>query len=297
MPIPSEPRKDLSNTYVVQGDLYAEELHRLTIQDELATTLMGGPLSEQSGAASIRRVLDIGSGSGSWVLSAAKTYPEMSLIGIDISQRMVDYARQQTSDLQLTERVEFHVMNALLMLEFPDDYFDLVNLRFGIGYLRTWDWPKLLGDMLRVCRPSGIVRVTECEVGGQSSSQAVTQLYSLLTTALFREGHLFEQNPRGLIDHLVPLLTRHGIQQVQARTYVSTPPPGSPEVQAGAQDIIGLCRVSRPFLEKWDCLPADYDAFCQQVIAEVQNPAFTSSATLLTVWGNKPDAPLTGRGM
>lgn len=291
MPIPSEPKKDQPHTYVVQDDLYAEELRRLTIQDELTTTLMGGPLSEQSEAASIRRVLDIGSGSGSWVLSAAKTYPEMSLIGIDISQRMVDYARQQTSDLQLTERVEFHVMNALLMLEFPDDYFDLVNLRFGIGYLRTWDWPKLLADILRVCRPGGIVRVTECEVGGQSSSQAVTQLYSLLTTALFREGHLFEQNPRGLIDHLVPLLTRHGYQNVQSRARMAEPQPGTPEAQAAAQDISGMCRVSRPFLEKWDCLPADYDTFCQQVLAETQDPTFTTSSTLLTVWGHKPDAP------
>ena len=291
MSIPSEPRKDQSNTYVVQGDLYAEELHRLTIQDESTTTLMGGPLSEQSGAARMRRVLDIGSGAGSWVLSTAKTYPEMSLIGIDISQRMVDYARQRTSDLQLTERVEFHVMNALLMLEFPDDYFDLVNLRFGLSYLRTWDWPKLLADMLRVCRPGGIVRVTECEIGGQSSSQAATQLYGLLTTALFREGHLFEQNPRGLIDHLVPLLARHGCQNVQSRTCLGTPPPGTPEAQANAQDIIGLCRVSRPFLEKWGCLPADYDAFCQQVLEEVQKSASTTSGTLLTAWGHKPDAP------
>jgi ubiquinone/menaquinone biosynthesis C-methylase UbiE len=287
MPVPPEPKKDQPNTYVVQSNLYAEELRRLTIQDELMTTLMGGPLNEQTGAASMRRVLDIGSGSGSWVLTTAKTYPEMSLIGIDISQRMVDYARQQTSDQQLADRVEFHVMDALLMLEFPNDYFDLVNLRFGVGYLRTWDWPKLLSEMLRVCRPGGIVRFTESAIGDQGGP-AVTQVYDMLTCALFRSGHLFEQTRTSLIENLVPLLTRHGCQNVHSQTRVAATQAGTPEAEAAKQDIIGMCRVSRPFLEKWGCLPDNYDAFCQQVIEETQDPNFTSSTTVLTAWGNKP---------
>jgi hypothetical protein len=35
-------------------------------------------------------------------------------------------------------------MDALRMLVFPDAFFDLVNLRCGCSYVRTWEWPKLL---------------------------------------------------------------------------------------------------------------------------------------------------------
>jgi len=47
---------------------------------------------------------------------------------------------------------------------FPPIFFDLVNLRAGISWVRTWDWLKLLSEMLRVARPDGIVRVTDEEV-------------------------------------------------------------------------------------------------------------------------------------
>jgi ubiquinone/menaquinone biosynthesis C-methylase UbiE len=236
--------------------------------------------------------MDVGSGSGGWVFTTARTYPEMNLIGIDISQRMVDYARRQAKDLQLDGRVEFHVMDALLLLEFPNDYFDLVNLRFGVGYLRTWDWPKMISEMLRVCRPGGVIRVTECEVGGQSSSSAIMQIYDMLTCALFRSGHLFEEKKSGLIDHLVPLLTRHGCQQVQSRICVAAPQVGTPEATAASENIVAMCRVSRPFLEKWGCLASDYDTISQQVLEQLQDPESPGSTTLLTVWGNKPGAAL-----
>ena len=288
MPNPYEPKKEHPHTYVVQGDSYNEELRRLTIQDELMTALMGGPLAEQPGAAHMRRVLDIGSGSGNWALAAARTYPEMRLIGIDINQRMVEYARKQAADLHLADRVEFHSMDALRMLEFPDDYFDLVNLRFGVGYLRTWDWSKVLSEMLRVCRPDGVIRITEAEVGGHYDSPALAQFYDMIVCALFRSGHLFEQTSSGLIDHLEPLLIQHGCLQVQSKKYIPEIQVGTAEAEAAIQDIALMGRVSRPFLEKWGCLTRDYDAICQQALEQLRALKSISGSAILTVWGNKP---------
>lgn len=253
------------------------------------TTLMGGPLAEQNDAASMGRVLDVGSGSGSWVLTTASTYPQMRLIGIDISQRMVDYAREQAEVRQLADRVEFHVMDALRMLEFPAGYFDLVNLRFGISFLRTWDWPKLISEMLRVCRPGGIIRVTECEIGGHSSNAPqVERLHEMSICAHFRSGHLFEQKSTGLIDHLEPLLSRHGCENVQSKAYGPEIRGGTPEADAAARDVAHLYRTTRPFLEKWGCVPADYDTIYQQALEQMRAPEFAGGLTILTVWGIKP---------
>jgi len=288
MPTPRDrSKKEQPSTYVVQGS-NREELQRLTIQDALMTTLMGGPLAEQEGAATMREVLDIGSGSGSWALAAAQTYPEMKPVGIDISQHMVDYARQRAAEQGLSERVTFRAMDALGKLDFPNATFDLVNLRFGISFIRTWEWPQVLQEMLRVCRPGGVIRVTECEVGGHASSPAVMRLHAMSVCALYRSGHLFDQTLTGLIDHLEGLLTRYGCRQVQTRRLSIEMQPGTKEIQDSIRDVTHLYRTTRPFLEKWGCAPADYDAIYQQALTEMQDPAFSGGVTLLTAWGTKP---------
>ncbi len=281
-------KKEHPSTYVVQG-ANKEELQRLTIQDALLTTIMGGPLAEQKDVAHIRRVLDIGSGSGSWALGAAQMYPEMSLTGIDISQQMVDYAQKQASTLKLADRVTFRVMDALRELDFPAASFDLVNLRFGISFARTWDWPHLISEMLRVCRPGGIIRVTECEVGGHSNSPALMQLHAMSVCAFYRSGHLFEPTSSSLIDHLEELLTRHGCRQVQTRKLNTETMASAQQVEDGIRDLTALYRTTRPFLEKWGCTTPDYDAIYQQALEQMHKPGFTAGVMLLTAWGIKSD--------
>ncbi|HEX7735476.1 MAG TPA: class I SAM-dependent methyltransferase, partial [Ktedonobacteraceae bacterium] len=143
----SEPQREHPSTYFVQDRSNVDELTRLKIQDRLVTASMGGPLPEQSNPASLRRVLDVACGTGGWLLEVAKTYPSISMLaGVDVSGRMLEYARAQAAEQDLAERVEFIQMDALRMLEFPTGFFDLVNLRFGGSFLRTWDWPKLLQE-------------------------------------------------------------------------------------------------------------------------------------------------------
>src|SRR5579872_3004974 len=145
MSTPIGPRREQPGTYIVQDRESVEELQRLQIQDHMLTIAMGGALPEQADPARFQRVLDVGCGTGGWLIEAAKAYPNMSLlIGMDVNKKMVDYARAQAEAQQVNDRVEFHVMDALRMLEFPASFFDLVNHRAATSWLRTWDWPKLL---------------------------------------------------------------------------------------------------------------------------------------------------------
>src|SRR5579883_3475432 len=165
------PRQEHPSTYVVQDRSNEEELIRLSVQDQMLTAGMGGVLPEQPDPTLFKRVLDVGCGTGAWLIEAAKTYPTMSLlIGADVSRRMVEYAISQAEKEGVSERVEFHSMDALRMLEFPSAYFDLVNLRLGVSWLRTWDWPKLLQEFARVTRRGGTVRLTESDAIIESNS-------------------------------------------------------------------------------------------------------------------------------
>ncbi len=149
MSSPTNPHREQPNTYFVQDRSNQNEMTRLQIQDQMLTAKMRGVLPEQPDPKIFKRVLDIGCGTGGWLIEAAKTYPSMSvLVGVDVNSQMLEYARTQATAQGVGDRVQFQAMDALLMLEVPASYFDLVNQRLGISYLRTWDWPKLLRNLL-----------------------------------------------------------------------------------------------------------------------------------------------------
>ncbi len=289
MPSSSNSKKSGSaSTYVIHERKKKAEIQRLIVQDHMITTAMGGVLSEQADPSIFHRVLDIGCGPGGWMLEAAQTYPEMNLVGIDINTLMVEYSRTQAKTQGLENRVEFHVMDALRKLEFPDNSFDLVNLRFGISFVRTWEWPDLLLEMQRVVRPGGIIRLTECEIGTHTMSQALTQFYEVGMHAFYRAGYLFTQEHAGITKHLAELLTKSWCEGVQTKSYPLTFRAGTPEGEAFKEDMEYIFQMTRPFIQKWGGVPENYDAIYRQSRKDMEQPDFFVIWPHLTAWGHKP---------
>src|SRR5437763_11870767 len=114
MPNPTEEPREQPSTYTVQDRSNLEEMPRLEIQDKMLTAGMGGVLSELANPTSLQRVLDVGCGTGGWLMETAKTYPTIKkLVGGDISGKMVAYAQAQAEGLGLSGRVHFQTMDAL----------------------------------------------------------------------------------------------------------------------------------------------------------------------------------------
>ncbi len=289
MSTPTEPQREHPSTYFVQDRSDQNEMIRVHIQDQMVTAGIGGALPEQSDPNSFQRVLDVGCGTGDWLIEVARTYPAMSLlVGVDVSGRMVEYARAQAEAQQVSDRVQFHTMDALRMLEFPSGYFDLVNQRFGMSYLRTWDWPKLLSEFQRVTRPGGVIRVTECKIGVESNSPALTDIFVVILDAFYQAGHFFTPSRDGVITQLARLLHQHGVQNVQTRAHMLEYRPDTAEGQSFYEDMKHLFRTVSPFLRKWSRVPDDYEKLCQQALSEMRQPDFEATWHLLTAWGNKP---------
>src|SRR5260370_41067512 len=110
------------------------------------------------------------------------------LVGIGVNTRMIEYAREQAKIAQVDDRVDFQVMDALLILEFPKNYFDLTNMRFATAFMRTWNWPKVLDEMQRVTRPGGVIRLTENECF-HSSSPPLVRTLAIPAAHLCLSGH------------------------------------------------------------------------------------------------------------
>ena len=286
MSTPTDPRQEHPSTYFVQDRSNEEEMTRLILQDQMVTAGMGGVLPEQPDPTIFQRVLDVGCGPGGWLIEAAKNYPAISLlVGVDVSSRMIEYARAQAEAQQVSDRVQFATMDALRMLEFPTDYFDLVNQRFGNSYLRTWDWPKLLHEFQRVTRPGGVIRVTESDTITESSSPALTRLTHIFLQALYQAGHSFTPANDGVTKELARLLRQYGLQHVQTRVATLEYRVGTAQGQRLYEDMRHLFRTLLPFLRKWTRVPDDYEDIYQQALREMQRPDFVAIGSLLTAWG------------
>jgi ubiquinone/menaquinone biosynthesis C-methylase UbiE len=282
------PRREHPSTYFVQDRSNEEELTRLHVQDQMLTAGMGGVLPEQPDPALFHRVLDVGCGTGDWLIETAKTYPSISqLIGVDISSKMLEYARAQAEAQQVSDRVQFRAMDALRMLEFPPNYFDLINERLGTSFLRKWEWPKFLHECQRVARPGGVIRVTDSDLA-ENNSPALTHLYEVFLQAMYNAGNVFTLTRRLVMDELANLLTRHGLQNVQTRMHLLDCRNGTPAWQPYYDNVRHGFRTLLPFFRKWTQVPDDYDAIYQQALSEMQQPDFVATWTLLTAWGNKP---------
>jgi ubiquinone/menaquinone biosynthesis C-methylase UbiE len=285
----TDPRREHPSTYFVQDRSNEDELARLRLQDQMTTMSMGGVLPEQPDPAIFQRVLDVGCGTGDWLIEAAKTYPGMSLlVGVDISSKMVEYAQAQAEAQRVSDRVRFRTMDALRMLEFPTDFFDLLNQRFGASFLRKWDWPKLLSEYRRVTRLGGVIRITEGDMAMESPSPALTRLFEIMLDAFYHAGHLFTPGSKGVTGDLAPLLRQYGLQQVQTRAHTVEYRAGTPEGQRFYEDMRLIFRTMVPFLRKWTRVPDDYETLYQQMLGEMQQPDFVTRGSLLTAWGNNP---------
>ncbi len=277
-------------TYLVEDQENLHEIDRVRIQDQMITAGIGGALPEQPDPAGLQRVLDVGCGAGDWLINVAREYPTISkLVGVDVNRNMIEYAREQARIENFSDRVEFAVMDATRMIEFPQKYFSLANMRLASSFLRTWEWPKILSELQRVTRPGGGVRVTETNIA-QTSSPAHEQLNLLIMDALYNSGHLFELDKNSMNNQLPGLLHQHGVVNVQTRTYPIEFRPGtdSGTGQAFYNDARHAYRTFKPFIQKWSRLPDDYDQLYQQMLNELKEPDALVVWTFLTAWGDVP---------
>ena len=280
------------STYFVEDRSSKDDLARLQLQDRMITQAMGGVLPEQPDPSLLRHVLDVGCGSGGWLIELAQTYPDIEkLFGIDISSKMVAYAHTQAVAAGVSHRVDFLAMDALRRLEFPTAYFDLVNQRTGASYLRTWDWAKLLQEYQRVTRIGGVIRITEGEWGAESTSQALTHLFAVLMRAFYQAGHSFTPERAGVTGELEALLHRQGCQGVQKQVIRTEYRAGTSEGRLFFEDMQLTFKMLLPFVHKWGGVPDAYDQWYQQAMQDIQQPDFYASGQMLTVWGNTVQQP------
>lgn len=265
------------------------EMTRLVQQDSLITQGMGGLFPEQSDLSSIHSILDIACGPGGWALQVAQTYPEIEVTGVDLSIRMIMYARAQALIFDVPN-AHFRLMDVLKPLDFPDGSFDMVNARLLFAFMPPPSWPTFLQECLRVTRPGGIIRLTECEFP-LTSSPAVEEINALTIRAFHLAGKSF--SPDGHHIAITPVLSSFlhdaGCQNIQQKAHVLDYSAGKKAREYFYSDYKTSFQVGLPFLLKSGLTTAEaFNTLYQQALKEIWSEEFRAIQFFLTVWGERP---------
>jgi demethylmenaquinone methyltransferase/2-methoxy-6-polyprenyl-1,4-benzoquinol methylase len=104
-----------------------------------------------------RLILDVATGTGDFAVEALSLKPD-KIVGVDISEGMLDIARKKIREKGLSERISL-MQGDSENLPFPENMFDAVIVAFGVR-----NFENLAGgltDMFRVLKPGGKAIVLE----------------------------------------------------------------------------------------------------------------------------------------
>jgi ubiquinone/menaquinone biosynthesis C-methylase UbiE len=279
----------MTNTYVFDPEDGAE-MARLIHLDRIATQGMGGPLGGLPEPSETAQVLDLCCGPGGWVLDMAFAHPEMEVAGIDISEQMIAYANARARTQQLPN-ASFGVMSVLEPLDFSDKCFDLVNARFLIAVVRRDRWLDVLRECYRITKPGGVIRLTESDLTGMTTSLAFAELSQRMYQVTKALGYGFSPDDRSLgITHMLGgFLRTIGCENIQSTMYVVD---FSADSEAWADVFhnydIAFKAIQPVMVKASIATQEDLDQLYQQFLIDMHLNTFRGIIPYMSVCGTKP---------
>ena len=105
-------------------------------------------------------ILDIATGTGDLAILFAET-TATEIIGLDISQGMLDMGKKKISDKNLDSKIQM-VLGDGEKIPYSDNYFDVITVAYGVRNFENLE--KGLSEILRVLKPNGTFIILETAV-------------------------------------------------------------------------------------------------------------------------------------
>lgn len=122
-----------------------------------------------------KKMLDVATGTGDFALLAARTLEPESLLGVDISEGMLEVGRKKILQAGLADVVSFRREDCMA-LSLPDGEYDALTVAYGIRNFQDLD--RGLSEMYRVLRPGGRLVIIELTAPRRFPMRQLFWLYS-----------------------------------------------------------------------------------------------------------------------
>lgn len=120
------------------------------------------------------RILDLATGTADLAILLAKHNPQAHIIGMDISEKMLEIGKRKVDKKKLIHQIELRTGDAA-SLPFEDNTFDAVTVAFGVRNFENLD--KGLSEIHRVLKPMGQVFILEFSMPDKFPIKQVYKLY------------------------------------------------------------------------------------------------------------------------
>ena len=168
------------------------------------------------------RILDVASGTGDFAIAIAKkVHPESEIIGIDLSEKMLEVGRTKVPSNVTLQQGDVEA------LPFPDNSFDRVSVAFGIRNFEHLE--QGLSEMHRVLCPSGKMVILELSYPDNPFLLWCYKLYTLhilpfIGGLISGDRKAYTYLPHSILafpkaDIIVPMLQSIGFGQVRVRRF------------------------------------------------------------------------------
>jgi demethylmenaquinone methyltransferase / 2-methoxy-6-polyprenyl-1,4-benzoquinol methylase len=121
-----------------------------------------------------RMVLDMATGTADMAIMACKLLKPEKVIGLDISQQMLEEGRKKVEKEQLVDKIELLTGDSEA-INFSENTFDAVMAAFGVRNFENLE--KGLSEMLRVVKPGGQIVILEFSKPKQTAVRGLYNAY------------------------------------------------------------------------------------------------------------------------
>ncbi|KAI8055996.1 S-adenosyl-L-methionine-dependent methyltransferase [Syncephalis plumigaleata] len=166
-----------TSSYFMPTD--SAEMDRLDYQHYLLLTVVGA--KHLSPIKRPKRILDVGTGTGIWMLEMAADYPDCEFIGIDIAPLQPEAV--------LPANCQFRIKNVVdaAGIPYPDNTFDFIHHRLLLLGLTLRDWPDYIYDCVRTLNSGGWLEISEMAgymINSGAYGERIYKIVQKLTQAL-----------------------------------------------------------------------------------------------------------------
>jgi demethylmenaquinone methyltransferase/2-methoxy-6-polyprenyl-1,4-benzoquinol methylase len=136
-------------------------------------------------------ILDVATGTGDFAITAYSILKPDRIVGIDISEGMLEAGRKKIGQLNLDKFIEL-IAGDSEALQFADATFDAVTVAFGVRNFEHLE--KGLSEIYRVLKPGGKISIAECTAPRSALIKPFYNLYTFKLVPAF--GKLFASNKK-----------------------------------------------------------------------------------------------------
>ena len=171
-----------------------------------------------------KTILDLATGTADLAIALAKCNPQAHIIGMDISEKMLEIGKEKVSKKGLANQIELRLGDAAT-LPFESNTFDAVTVAFGVRNFENLEHG--LSEIQRVLKPNGRAVILEFSMPERFP---IKQLYALyfkhllpaIGKAVSKDGNAYSYLPLSVEQFPKPkvflrMLTEKGLENGMAK--------------------------------------------------------------------------------